>query len=454
MTLWEFIKKRMLQNKTQSIGENETKMSFDDAAVFAEILARDLRGYRCCAILCQSEMASSLALLACFAAGVTAVPLSMRYGKAHCQSILETISPEAILTDTNGLHVLKLEGSQYEAPPSHPALIMCTSGTTGRPKGAMLSERNVMTNINDIASYFDLAPQDTILISRPLYHCAVLTGEFLTALIKGANIRFYSEKFNPTEMLSLIEKHKVTAFCGTPTLLSLMARLSKNRPMKGLRHIVISGECMSKEVGLRIADVFPQTHIYHVYGLTEACPRVSYLPPELFRQYPDCVGLPLPSVSLKILDDKGEECPPGKEGILFVNGRNIMLGYYRDPRKTSEILKDGWLRTGDIATYNDVGLLQIKGRSDDLIIKAGMNIYPAEVEATLKTDPRVKEVLVYGFDGRLGKELGMKLVGDFRDTKEIKELCIKLLPPFEIPTAIELLQELPKNGSGKLLRRR
>lgn len=454
MTLWEFIKTKMQAHAGQTIGESNAEMTYDDAAVFAEIFAQGMKGRRCCAILCQSEMAAALALLSCFAAGVTAVPLSMRYGKAHCNKILDTICPDSIITDEGGeLKLLRFEDGQYLPPPEHPALIMCTSGTTGRPKGAMLSEKNIITNVSDIASYFALDETDTILICRPLYHCAVLTGEFLTALVKGARIHFYSESFNPAGMLALIAFRQATAFCGTPTLLSMMARFKRDTDQATLRHICISGECMGREVALRIADAFPESKIYHIYGLTEACPRVSYLPPELFRQYPDCVGIPLPSVSLKILDHQGEPCAEEEEGILWVKGDNIMLGYYRDPEKTNAVLKDGWLCTGDIATVNEIGLLKIKGRNDDLIIRSGMNIYPAEIEAVLKTDPRVREVLIYDYNDRFGTQIGMRMAGDFKTVAEVKQLCIDLLPSFQIPSKIELVAELKRNGSGKIIRK-
>ena len=119
----------------------------------------------------------------------------------------------------------------------------------------------------------------------------------------------------------------------------------------------------------------------------------------------------------------------------------------------SNILKDGWLCTGDIALINDAGFLKIKGRSDDLIIKSGVNIYPAEIEAVLKQDARVKEVLVYGFHTLYGMQIGAKVVGDFNSVEEVKELCIAVLPPFQVPSTIDLLDELPKNGSGKIIRR-
>ncbi|MBQ8415777.1 MAG: acyl--CoA ligase [Clostridia bacterium] len=454
MSLWNFLKEHMLENPQQQIREKDASFSFDETVIWAENFAKKLCGVKCCAILCSSEMAASMSLLACFAAGVTALPLSMRYGEEHCNKILDTISPDAIILDTNSeIAVYKIKDSQYIAHNRHPALIMCTSGTTGKPKGAMLSEHNVITNVSDIADYFTLDQSDTILIARPLYHCAVLTGEFLTAIVRGANIRFYSEQFNPAKILELIRKYKISAFCGTPTLLSMMARFSRNHATEALKYLCISGECMSAEVGLNIHSAFPSCKIYHIYGLTEACPRVSYLPPEHFNKYPDSVGIPLKSVSIKILKSDGTPCQKNEEGLLYVKGENIMLGYYSDAEKTHEVLKDGWLCTGDIAFLNDAGFLKIKGRNDDLIIKSGMNIYPAEIEGAIKQDPRVKEVLVYGFHNSFGTLIGMMLVGEFSSTEEVKQLCMKLLPSFQVPSVIELVDELPKNGSGKIIRR-
>lgn len=454
MKLWNYIKQHMLNNPNQSVSENGAFMSFEDMAIWAESFSDKLRGINCCAILCSSEMATSMALLACFSAEVTAVPLSIRYGETHCNKILDTISPDGIIMDTNGaITVYKLKDSQYITPPEHPALIMCTSGTTGKPKGAMLSEENIMANVSDISEYFQMNTSDTILIARPLYHCAVLTGEFLTAIVRGSNIRFYSEQFHPTKMLELIKEYHITVFCGTPTLLSIMARFNRGTAAQTLKHICISGECMSSEVGRKISAAFPSCNIYHIYGLTEACPRVSYLPPEHFNEFPDCVGIPLKSVLIKILDPAGKPCNVNEDGILYVKGKNVMLGYYRDSEKTSAVLKDGWLCTGDIALINDAGFIKIKGRNDDLIIKSGMNIYPAEIEGVLKKDTRVKEVLVYGYRDSVGTQIGLKLAGNFSCIEAIKQMCIKILPSFQIPTKIELVDELPKNGSGKVIRR-
>lgn len=454
MRLWNYIRQHLQNHPEQTVSESAASMSFEDMSIWAEEFSKKLYGIDCCAILCTSEMAASMALLACFAANVTAVPLSMRYGEAHCHKILDTISPDGIIMDTNGeITVYKLKDSQYITPPEHPALIMCTSGTTGKPKGAMLSEENMMTNVSDISDYFQMNTTDTILIARPLYHCAVLTGEFLTAIVRGAHIRFYSEQFNPAKMLEQIKEYEITAFCGTPTLLSMMARFNRGTSAQTLRHICISGECMSSEVGRKISAAFPSCNIYHIYGLTEACPRVSFLPPERFDEFPDCVGIPMKSVSIKILNPSGKPCHVNEEGLLYVKGKNVMLGYYREPDQTSSVLRDGWLCTGDMAVINDVGFLKIKGRNDDLIIKSGINVYPAEMEGALKQDMRVKEVIVYGYRDPVGTQIGMKLAGEFTSVQEVRQLCMKILPSFQIPARIELVDELPKNGSGKVIRR-
>ena len=143
MTLWEYLKSNMLRHSCQVVCENDAQMTFEELVVWAEVFAKKLTGLHCCAIHCHSEMAAAMSLLACFAAQVTAVPLSQRYGEVHCQKILETISPDGLITDSDGhLHVIQIADAQYVPPKKYPALIMCTSGTTGKPKGVMLSEKS------------------------------------------------------------------------------------------------------------------------------------------------------------------------------------------------------------------------------------------------------------------------------------------------------------------------
>ena len=455
MKLWNEIKNEMMEHPKQKICEGNAYMTYEEVVIYSEIFANKLKSERCCAILCVSEMMSAVALLSCFAAEVTAVPLSVRYGGKHCRRILKKIGVTAIITDVCGeLEVVDADAPFYEEPNDHPALIMCTSGTTGEPKGAMLSETNILTNVWDICSYMKTDFNDKILISRPLYHCAVLTGEFLCSLLKGAEVRFYSNDFNPAAILDIIEKYGITVFCGTPTILGALAAFVRRKSSLPIKSVVISGECLNSCTADKISKVFFDANIYHVYGLTEACPRVSYLPPHLFSKYPTCVGVPLRSVQIKVVKNDGTLADAGESGILWVRGENIMMGYYKDEELTDKALKEGWLCTGDIAVVNEEGLLEIKGRSDDLIIRAGMNIYPTEIESVLRTDKRVRDVLIYGIKDELyGERIGLKISGDFQSVSEVQTLCIRLLPNYQCPSKIDILEELPKSASGKIIRR-
>ena len=160
------------------------------------------------------------------------------------------------------------------------------------------------------------------------------------------------------------------------------------------------------------------------------------------------------SVLLKIVSDEGELVNANEIGTLWVKGDNVMVGYYNNPEKTSEVLKDGWLCTGDLALFTEEGLLKIKGRSDDMIIKAGMNIYPQEIESALKLDYRVKDVYVRGYiDDKLGVQIELNITGEFSNVSEVKELCRTNLIAYQVPTRINLMDEIPKNGSGKIVRK-
>ncbi len=453
--LWEFLKAKMHETPEQTISEGSNSISYKELENFVEYFAHQLSGQKCCAIYCDSEMAASVAVLCCFAANVTAVPLAKKYGEKHCEKIIQMIGPTAVISDIDGeLKLYKLDNPSYNEPTHKPALIMCTSGTSGKPKGVMLSENNIRTNLEDISAYFHVGQSDTLLIARPIYHCAVLTGEFLLALVKNIKIVFTSGSFNPIELLKIIRNQEITVLGATPTLLNMLIKFKKEQDHLPLKSLVVSGECLAPSIAQRLCEAFPYTNIYHVYGLTEACPRVCYLPPELFKKHPDYIGIPLNSVSVEIRDANDNVLPNGNEGLLWVKGNNIMIGYYNAPEHTAKVLKNGWLCTGDIAVKNDFGLIKVLGRSDDLIICAGINIYPAEIEAAMLTDRRTKEVLVYGErDQNFITRLKMDISGDFRDSDEVYKVCRRVLIPYQIPATINLMKELSKNASGKVIRK-
>ncbi len=454
MELWDYIKEKMMENQNQKVCEENAEITYEELVIFSQVFAEKIKGEKSCAIICRSELATAMAILGCFAAEVTAVPMSMRYGKQHCEKILDSISPTAIISDVySELKVISLRDASYIQSEESPALIMCTSGTTGIPKGAMLSEQNILTNLKDIAKYLKIDSKDSVLISRPLYHSGSLTGEFLISLIKGAQIHFCSEKFNCRRLLDIIDKKKISVFGGSPTMLDMLTRFKRNNEGTSIKKICISGEGMSLETGRKIADAFSGADIYVGYGLTEASPRVSYLLPEKFYDYCDTVGKAVDSVELKIIKEDGREAACGEDGVLWVKGGNVMMGYYNAPQLTATVLKNNWLCTGDVAFITKEGLLKIKGRKDGLIIRAGMNIYPQEIEREVKKDKRVREVVVYGKRDKYGiMQIKMDIAGEFRGIDEVKKMCIEKLSEYQVPAIIELMDELPKNVSGKIIR--
>lgn len=453
--LWKYIEEKMLRHQDSTLVEEDICITYEGAVAFAKEFAKRLEA-SCYGILCRSELSGALAILSCIAAGVTFLPLSYRYGRKHCENIFQTVHPEYMITDIMGeLNVVKLDNGTYQEPVGErPAAILCTSGTTGKPKGIMLSEKNLCTNISDIRRYFAINPADKILISRSLYHCAVLTGELLTSLCQGTHVHFYSESFRPGEILRKIKAEEITVLCGTPTMLTALARFERCTSNKStLRTIAISGECLDAARARTIKDAFPAAKIYHVYGLTEASPRVTFLPPEQFAAQGTCVGYPLRSLQLRVVDRRGTVVFPGETGELCVRGDSVMMGYYNDPTATVAVLRGGWLYTGDMAEISREGLVKIRGRKDNMIIRGGMNIYPQEIEKCLSMDSRVREVMAYGIsDPLFGEKIGLRIAGDFAGRDEVLRMCRRMLLPYQVPAVVELMDELPKNGAGKIVR--
>ena len=361
--LYEYIKRRMLENPDQLVSDGIKTLTYSEILERAEELGTQLTEEKY-GLLCDTDFDTAISLFACFYARKTAVPLSKKYGDKHISRIIEKVQIAHLITSSG---VVRISDTMPEPEDlTDVALIMCTSGTTGNPKGAMITEKNLVTNLYDIEKYFQINNKDHILIARPLYHCAVLTGELLISLIKGLQISFFSEGFIPQRILSVAKDKKITVLCGTPTLFYHLAALnSKSKNPLDLRVIVVSGECMTQKAAESIRRAFSNSKIYNVYGLTEASPRACYLPPEEFDLTPLSVGVPLASLKAKIEDNE-----------LLLKGGSIMKGYYNDPDATAKAIRNGWLYTGDIAERDESGRVYIKCRRDNMIIRSGMNIYP------------------------------------------------------------------------------
>lgn len=437
--LYEFLKEQMLQYPEQTISNGKETITYKELLLYAEEFGSSLENDKY-GLLFDSDLDTAKALLACLFADKTAVLLSKRYGELHTKRIIETVKLSHIITE-NGIQQISEPQKECEDL-SDIALIMCTSGTTGVPKGAMITYENLISNLTDIYAYFNIFANDHILIARPLYHCAVLTGEFFISLIKGVKITFLSEGFVPTRILNTAREEGITVLCGTPTLLYHLSILNlKSKERLKLKSIAVSGECMTKTVAETIRKAFPYADIYNVYGLTEASPRVSYLSPQDFDEYPLSVGVPLASLKAKIVDNE-----------LLISGKSVMKGYYNNSAATDKAKINGWLHTGDVAEMDLEGRIYIKCRKDNMIIRAGMNIYPQEIENALKAESSITDVLAYGKkNSTVSEKIHIKVVTEL-SISEVYNICKRKLPSYELPDVIEIVNEIPKNASGKVIR--
>ena len=300
---------------------------------------RMLRGAKC-AIVCNSQINATLSLISAWEAELVPIPISMNYGQQRCYEILDVTKPDLVIVDDSlsceieGYPIYNVCQSKFVTPCevcntdqflSDAALIMCTSGTTGKPKGIVLTTEGLIENVKAINKYFDINCNDRILIGRPLCHSAVLTGELLVSLINGLDIYFCDNIYSPQGIIESCKKFSITVTCGTPTLFRHIAMLLKSKDCAlSLKSIVLSGECLTSSLAKTIRSGFMGVDIYHVYGLTEASPRVSYLPPKLFDMSPDSVGFPLCNTEVKVVDSNGHDVTACCHGNIIVKSNSLI----------------------------------------------------------------------------------------------------------------------------------
>ena len=477
--MWPFIEECLQRHTDAALFDREERLTYDQLLEAARLHGENLKarlpqGAKC-ALLCRRGLEQAIALLACWYAGLVPIPLSLHYGQAHCDHILSLTKPACIILDGSpgrddlppAYHLpdRQFSGTPEPGPPEPEldavAVTLCTSSTTGLPKGAMITGQGLTANVKNIAAYFAIGPTDTILLARPLYHCAVLTGEFLVSLYKGLDICFFDDKYNPAKLLQSMDTYGITVLCGTPTLFHHLSVFLQRKGQTGrLRAAAISGECLSSENARGIRKAFPRTDFYNVYGLTEAAPRVAYLPPSCFDRYPDAVGRPIRGAEVKITDpsDFSREQPAGQAGLIFIHSESLMKGYYQNPALTGKVLRDGWLNSGDVGYIGENGFLYILSRYDDMIIKGGLNIYPKEVENAIGRLDAVEDCLVYGIPAGTGQAVAADVVlrreaGQISQ-KELLRQIAGVLPEYQLPTRLRIVDAIGRNASGKAVRPR
>jgi fatty-acyl-CoA synthase len=333
-----------------------------------------------------------------------------------------------------------------------------TSGTTGFPKGAMLSHRNIVNNGSSVAEPQRLQPGDRVCTVVPLFHCFGCVIAVLGAFTHGATVVLVAQ-FEPGLVLETIERERCTALYGVPTMFIAMLEHPEfpGFDISSLRTGIMAGSLCPPELVRRVRRDMHLPELTIAYGLTEASPAVTQtLPDDSEPERSATVGRALPEVEVKIVDPaSGETCAPGEPGELCTRGYHVMRGYFRDSEATRKaITPDGWLRTGDLAIMDAQAYVTITGRLSEMIIRGGENIYPKEIEEFLRSNPKVSDAAVYGVPSRfLGEEVAaaIRLVpGAAAVAEEMLEFCRGKIADYKIPRFIKFVESFPQTASGKI----
>lgn len=332
-----------------------------------------------------------------------------------------------------------------------------TSGTTGFPKGVMLTHYNIINNAYWVGQYLGLSNKDRMCIPVPFFHCFGCVLSTLNCVIYGATM-VPIKIFNAGEVLKAIDREKCSALQGVPT----MFIRELNHPdfdkydLSSLRTGIMAGAPCPIEVMKRVMNEMNIREITIAYGLTEASPVITMTKrDDDISKRVETVGKPLPYIEVKIIDPESQkELPPNTPGELIARGYNIMKGYYKMPEATEKTIKNGWLHTKDLAMMDEEGYIKILGRVDDMIIRGGENVYPREIEEFLYTHPKIKEVQVVGVPhGEYGEEVAAFIQlkeGEEANEEEIKQYCKENIARYKIPKYIFFVNEWPMTASGKI----
>jgi long-chain acyl-CoA synthetase len=345
------------------------------------------------------------------------------------------------------------EGKKFD--PDDAAIMFYTSGTTGVPKGVILTHRNFCFGGPNIAQNYGLRESDITIAVLPLVHVFCVASPFFGSLSSGGSV-VVLERFKTELVFEAIEKYKVTWFPGVPTMFTyLLNGLAENRyDLSSLRMGLSGGASLPVEVLKQWEEKF-KANIIEVYGLTESTGLVTANPVHGVRKA-GSIGITVSGVAAKVVDRQGNELPPRKVGELIFRGPNATRGYFKLPEETSEKIRDGWVYTGDHAWRDEEGYFYIVGREKELIISGGYNIYPREIEEVLHGYQGVNEVAVIGVSDPVRGEVPkafLTLKDGFKITEEeLIDYCKKNLATYKIPK-ITFMDELPKTTTGKILKK-
>jgi long-chain acyl-CoA synthetase len=348
------------------------------------------------------------------------------------------------------------DGAVAECAADDTAVILYTSGTTGRPKGAELTHANLRRNVEVAVGLFTLGVGDVIFGGLPLFHSFGQTCTMNAAIRCGAAVTLLP-RFDAAKALQILERDACTVFEGVPTMYGALLHHPDRDKVHAhtLRVCGSGGSSMPAEIMRGFEQAF-DCEVLEGYGLSETSPVASFNHPDRPRK-PGSIGTPIAGVEMKVVDDGGREVATGDIGEILIKGHNVMKGYWRSPEATAEAIKDGWFATGDLAKVDEDGYFFIVDRKKELIIRGGYNVYPREVEEVLYEHPAVGEAAVVGIPhDDLGEEVGAAVAlkpGESVDAEELKAFVKGQVAGYKYPRRIWFVDELPKGATGKILKR-
>ncbi|MCP4498271.1 MAG: long-chain fatty acid--CoA ligase [Phycisphaeraceae bacterium] len=416
------------------------------------------------------------ALLAAWRLGRTVVPLNYLLSPEDLAFVIEDAGLDAVVTVgpmlnftgqlPDGVTAIKMEQLEVKGLPprtkrrpmadDEPAVILYTSGTSGRPKGVILTSGNLSSNIDQIVEWVKFDRRDVMLGVLPQFHSFGLTVLTLLPLAVGCR-SVYAARFMPKRVLQLARTHRPTVLVGIPSMFNAL-RLAKSATrddLSSLRFTVAGGEPLPDAVSDGFFETFG-IRICEGYGLTETAPCTNWCRPDEYRAHK--VGMAMPGIEERIVGENGEILGPEQDGEVRIKGPNVMPGYYNRPEETAAAFdEDGFFRTGDMGRMDADGFLSITGRIKEMLIIGGENVFPREIEEVLDAHPSVRASAVIGAPDESRGEVALafvELIDDatFDDTS-LRSHCRDRLPQFKVPREIRRLEELPRNPTGKIMRR-
>ena len=348
-------------------------------------------------------------------------------------------------------------GTRLHADPDAPFLQLYTSGTTGHPKGAVLTQRSMAAIAEEGAAHLGpVQAGDVMLICLPMFHIAAI-DLIAFALVRGATMVILPEMV-PAQVVATVKQRRVNRTLLVPAVIRMVVEHleESNDSLPSLETLIFGASPMPEELIERAGRAMPAADLIHVYGLTETSGMVTWLPPEQItagQRLLSC-GKALPSGEVAVVDEAGQRLPDGTVGEVVYRGPQTMQGYWRNPEATAEALRDGWFRTGDAGFLDGEGFLFLSDRIKDMIKSGGENVYPAEVENVILKYPAIADVAVIGLpDERRGEAVSAVVVaaaGHELALEDLQAFARKELAGFKIPRRLEILDVLPRNGAGKI----